>query len=387
MATGSLQVSRGRYVAMIRYKEGEKTRQVSRSLNLPAIKGNKRNANERLLELIQEFNEKEKHDVECNLNQNKRVKFTDYIGYWLEQKEAYVSPTTFQSYKIIVHDNILPYFEPLALFLDEVTGPILQTYFDKMIRSGKNGERLSSKTVKRYKTIINQVLTHARRMGLINTDPCEFITLPPCEDKNISYYSAQEIKTLFDALKGDTLEDLVYVTAVYGLRRSEVLGLKWDSVDFDNETVTIKHTVTKVSRVVEKDKTKNKSSYRTYPLLPKVKDIFIRLKGSEKKNSRLFRKEYHKNDYIFKWPDGKPFAPDYVSQHFAAVIKHKGLKYITFHGLRHSCASVLVNQGMTPKDIQEWLGHSDVRTTMNIYGHIDASRKKVIGETIANTVS
>lgn len=109
--------------------------------------------------------------------------------------------------------------------------------------------------------------------------------------------------------------------------------------------------------------------------------------AKERYYQNLFGNDYIKNDYIFKWPDGKPFAPDYVSQHFAAAIRHKGLKHITFHGLRHSCASVLVNQGMTPKDIQEWLGHSDVRTTMNIYGHIDASRKKVIGETIEKTVS
>lgn len=264
-----------------------------------------------------------------------------------------------------------------------MTYAIIQKYFDT---KRKSGEKLSSATLKRHKTIISQVLASARKEGIINNDPCEFVTIPPSETRQISFYSAQQLRTMFDALEDDPLKNLVYVATIYGLRRSEVLGLKWDSVDFDNDTVTIKHTVTKVSNLVEKDKTKNKTSHRSFPLDPSIKEILVKLKHEEEKNRKLFKKSYWESDYIFKWPDGKPFAPDYVSQHFAAVIKHKGMKHITFHGLRHSCASVLVNQGMTPKDIQEWLGHSDVRTTMNIYGHIDAARKKVVGETIAGMV-
>lgn len=108
--------------------------------------------------------------------------------------------------------------------------------------------------------------------------------------------------------------------------------------------------------------------------------------AKERYYQNLLGNDYIKNDYIFKWPNGKLFSSDYVYHHLENFIQKHGLPYLTFHGLRHSCASVLVNQGMTPKDIQEWLGHSDVRTTMNIYGHIDATRKKVVGETIAGMV-
>lgn len=91
--------------------------------------------------------------------------------------------------------------------------------------------------------------------------------------------------------------------------------------------------------------------------------------------------------FVFKWDNGKRFSPDYVSKHFSKTIENNGLHKLTFHGLRHSCASMLVNDGFNPKDIQEWLGHSDVRTTMNIYGHMDNSRKKVVGEAISKKLS
>ena len=106
---------------------------------------------------------------------------------------------------------------------------------------------------------------------------------------------------MFEVLKGDTLEDIVKITAMYGLRKSEALGIKWDSIDFENDTLTIKHTVSKVTSTVEKDKTKTNSSRRTLPLLPTAKEIFLRLKEKENENRKLFGKEYQKNDYVFKW--------------------------------------------------------------------------------------
>lgn len=125
------------------------------------------------------------------------------------------------------------------------------------------------------------------------------------------------------------------ITAIYGLRRSEVLGLKWDSIDFDTGTVTIRHTVSKVTKAVEKDKTKNATSYRSFPLTNEARSIFQAAKTEEQKNRRLFGKEYVESDYVFKWPDGHSYSPDYITEKFPALLKKHGMPHIRLHELRH----------------------------------------------------
>ena len=166
------------------------------------------------------------------------------------------------------------------------------------------------------------------------------------------------------------------------LRRSEVLGLKWDSIDFDTGMITIKHTVVRYTDIVEKDCTKNESSYRSFPLSDDVKTILLSLKNKESENRTLFENEYVENDYIFKWDNGECFKPDYISKKFRLLLTKNDLRQIRFHDLRHSCASLLVANGFTLKDIQEWLGLSDIQTTANIYAHLDIERKNKIADSM-----
>ena len=183
-----------------------------------------------------------------------------------------------------------------------------------------------------------------------------------------------------DAICDDPIYPLVKITALYGLRRSEVLGLKWDSVDFAAGRLTIKHTVSKVTTAVCKDKTKNSSSRRSFPLSQEAREIFLSAKTEEQINRQLCGADYEENDYIFKWPNGKPFSPDYVSSHFAHLLRDKHMPHIRFHELRHSCASLLLNSGCTLKDVQEYMGHADIQMTANIYGHLDMQRKQLLTE-------
>lgn len=171
---------------------------------------------------------------------------------------------------------------------------------------------------------------------------------------------------------------MICVDIFLGLRRSELLGLKWDSIDFENNTITIKHTVVKVNKLIEKDKTKTKSSYRTFPMTNDLRSIFINIKAKQKDNKELFKSEYIDTDYIFCWSNGKPYSPDYVSKHFSLLLRQNNLPHIRFHELRHSCASLLINDGCNLKDVQGWMGHSDIGVTADIYGHLFIERKKEI---------
>ena len=139
--------------------------------------------------------------------------------------------------------------------------------------------------------------------------------------------------------------------------------------------------------VVEKDRTKNDSSYRTYPLSEENKQILINLKKREDENRKLFGNSYIDNDYIFKWDNGSLYKPDYVSRKFAKILANNNLPPIRFHDLRHSCASLLLSKGCTLKDVQDWMGHADIKMTCNIYGHLDLTRKKATSEAIHEALS
>ena len=143
-------------------------------------------------------------------------------------------------------------------------------------------------------------------------------------------------------------------------RRSELLGLQWDSIDFERQTMYIRHTVAKVTEVVAIDKTK----------------------CQEEQNRLSFGGQYQENSYVFKWPDGHTYSPDYISHRFNDLIKKHNLPHIRFHELRHSCASMLIAMGWTLKDVQEWLGHADIKMTANIYSHLDTARKSSIAASL-----
>ena len=162
-----------------------------------------------------------------------------------------------------------------------------------------------------------------------------------------------------------------------------MLGLQWDGIDFERKSMTIRHTVSKVTEVVAKDKTKNASSRRTFPLTSEAVEIFTVAKRQEQRNRTAFGNEYQENNYVFKWPDGHTYSPDYVSHRFNDLLKKHSLPHIRFHELRHSCASMMIAMGWSLNDVQEWLGHSDVKMTANIYAHLDTTRKNNIAESLA----
>lgn len=378
--TGSLQTKNGKYYAVINLTDINGKRKQKWISTGYEIKRNKKNAEKFLREKLKEF------ELQENLIPTD-ILFSDYVLHWLSLIEKKVDTITYQGYKSVANAHIIPYFKEKGVKLSNIKRNDIQEYID--IKSacgrldGKGG--LSPKTIKTHRLIIQLVCKEAEKNDLILKSPCEFVVLPKQQRREADFYSIEELKQMFSELKNEQLYPLLYFTVMYGLRRSEVLGLKWDSINFDNNIITIKHTVVRYTTIVEKDSTKNASSHRSYPITPDVKNILLKLKEQEKENRRLFGGEYVENDYIFKWQDGKPFAPDYVSMKFNKLLKQHGLRHIRFHDLRHSCASLLVANGFMLKDIQEWLGHSDIQVTANIYAHLDAKRKTNIANSMSNS--
>ena len=378
--TGSLTVKGGKYYAVLNIYENGKRKPKWINSGLPE-KGNKRKAEAFLREKIAEY-ERMEGIVQSD------VLFADYIRHWLTHIARKVDEVTMQGYKTLADGHILPYFEQKKIPLRSLDHTMIQRYMDEKYQNGRLDGKggLSPRSLRLHKNIISQALDLAVQGKLIPANPCQFVELPQNVRYESTFYNAKQLQDLFKAFQGDELLPLVKITALYGLRRSELLGLQWDSIDFERKTMTIRHTVSKVTEVVAKDKTKNASSRRSFPLTAEAEAIFHRAKELEQQNRAAFGREYQENSYIFKWPDGHPYSPDYISHHFAKVLKKQGLPHIRFHELRHSCASLLIDMGFTLKDVQEWLGHSDIKMTANIYAHLDTARKSSIADSLADRI-
>lgn len=379
--TGSLQEKSGIYYMVLNTYENGKRKLRWISTGLP-VKGNKRKAEQLLRETLRKY-ETQGEPIRTD------VTFADYVRHWLTIAQRKVDPVTYQGYDILARTHVLPYFDGLGVRLQAVTLDVLQTYVDEKATKGRKDGKggLSPRSVRMHINVIRQTLEEAVKNGLLPNNPCHYLVLPRKQRYQSTFYTVQQLQALFEAIRGEDLYPLVKITALYGLRRSELLGLKWDSVDFERKTVTIKHTVSKVTQAVEKDTTKTASSYRSFPLLPEAEAIFRAAQTAQAENRRLFGKAYHPSEYIFTWPDGRLISPDHVTRKFAQLLKKHGLPHIRFHELRHSCASLLINEGFTLKDIQEWMGHADIQTTANIYGHLDVARKQSMADKLGSTLA
>lgn len=378
--TGSLQIKNDKYYMVLNGTKNGKRKQQWISTGLPA-KGNKRRAEQMLRERLAE--------AEQQAADAAHIPFTDYVMHWLQLAQERVDAVTYQNYQALTKRHILPWFDCKALALDRVDRKVLQAFLDEKHRNGRLDGKggLSEKSIRELKSILSLVCKEAQYEELLTTNPCELLKLPPKEQTKASFYTVAQLNALLEATREEPLYPIIKTAVVYGMRRSEILGLKWNSIDFENNTLTVKHTVVKVYETVEKDKTKTKSSRRSFPLTTEMREMFLSIRMEREENRRLFGKEYVGSEYVFCWPDGRPISSDYVSHRFGKILKKYGLPHIRFHDLRHSCASLLLNSGCNFKDIQDWLGHSDIGTTMNIYGHLDTTRKQTMAELMADAIT
>ena len=385
--TGSLQIKNNKYYLVLNTYENGKRKPKWIATEL-AAKGNKTRAPKLLRDTIKEYEQAEEARAEQEANWS-LMPFIDAIRLWYDDKisnfEHPIDEVTKQGYDTLMKNHVYPYFKEKGLRPCEITKDNLQEFINEKAKNGKlNGKGgLAPRSLKLIKNIVNQTLQFCVSEGMIPSNPCQFVKLPACQRYEAKFYTKSQIDELLEKIKNEPLYPLIRLTALYGLRRSEALGLCWDCVNFEAETITIRRTVSKVTTVVAKDKTKNTSSRRSFPMTPDIKQLLLELRAQQEQDKKFFGKEYHDCDYVFRWPDGRPFSPDYVSDKFPKLLKAAGMPKIRFHELRHSAASNLLNMGFSLKDVQEWLGHSDIKTTANIYGHLDAKRKMSMAEALA----
>lgn len=374
MVAGHLQEKKGLYYMVLGYTD-QTGKRVNKWLptGLP-VKGNKKRAEDMLMEARRKF-----EVVETVIQGD--MPFASYLTQWLEIAKSSVKPITHAGYENTVKSLIAPYFKARGITLTGLQAVDIQMFYTAQLK------RVSANTVIHYHAIIHRALKYAVKTDLIPLNPADKVERPKKQTFRASFYDSAEINRLFELVKGTRLELPVMLAAFYGLRRSEVVGLKWDAIDFDRGTIAIKHTVTACNMggkhvEIASDTTKTKSSLRTLPLVPVFRDKLLTLMEQQQENRALCGRSYCKDylDYICVDELGFRIKPAYLTATFPRFLEQSGMRVIRFHDLRHSCASLLLANGVPMKDIQEWLGHSDFSTTANIYAHLDYQSKLTSAE-------
>ena len=330
MVAGHLSEKKGYYYAVLNYKDytgKRKSKWVSTGL---PVKGNKRRAEKILADIKRDFVPEEPKRIEASML------FSDYMESWLNIIKGSVAVPTYSSYSEIVNKNIIPYFRERKITLQGLTAKDIQAFYLHEL------QRVSASTVIHYHANIHKALKYAVKIDLIEVNPADKVERPKRKQYVGSFYDADEINALFEAAKGTKLELPILFGAFYGLRRSEAVGLKWDAIDFEENTIVIRHTVTQCNVdgkkvIVASDTTKTKSSRRTLPLVPFVKERLLALKEEQAENRRLCGRSYIKEylGYVCVNEIGDLIKPSYVTRSFSKLLQANGFRHIRFHDLRH----------------------------------------------------
>ena len=371
MVAGHLTLKNGRYYAVLNYRNAggqRKTKWVA--LGLPE-KGNKRKAEAELARLRAEFEPPKEVGVLSS-----DMLFADYLLEWLEIAKGRLAVATYSSYAAMIKRPVGPYFRQRNLTLREQEARHLQMFYSEMLR------KVKPNTVIHYHAIIHSALKYAVKTDMLVQNVADKVDRPKKNSFQPVFLSAEEMQKMFEALRGTKLELPVLVAAFYGFRRGEVLGLKWDAIDFERGTISVIRTVTTITvegkqMEIEQQSAKTKSSLRTLPLIGSFREYFLQVKEAQELNKQVCGNCYnHEYDgFVFVDELGERMRANYLTSAFPKFLEDHGLRRMRFHDLRHSCASLLLANGVPLKHIQEWLGHSDFTTTANIYAHLDYKSK------------
>ena len=380
--TGSLKDRYGKYTAIINYyDETGKRRQKYHALNIP-VKGNKRKAEAALQEILHQY---ESEEVSIKKAKEDSPLMADFLWDWLKITAPTIERTTLESYEGLIKARLDGFFRGRRLRLCDLEPKHIRELHQSIFADGCNAN-----TVIHYHAVVRKALQYAVKNELVAVNVADKVDRPKKAKYLASFYNRDELSILFAATKSDPIGLVIQLAAYYGLRRSEVLGLRWSSIDFKRSTLSVNHKVTEgkvdgKSTLFTEDKLKTKSSFRTLPLIPCVRELLLAAKEQQAEYRAVFKKSYCEKyaDYICVDQMGKLFRPNYITDHFKTLLQQNNLRIIRFHDLRHSCASLLLAQGVSMKEIQDWLGHSTFNTTADIYAHLDFGSKQASANAIA----
>lgn len=311
-----------------------------------------------------------------------RQTVTQWLTTWLE---TYVQPNrrikTADGYAQIVRLYLTPHVGRHQL--GKLTREHVQTMLNALrVNGGRNGNALSARTVQYTRAVLRRALGEALKSGYIVRNVAAMVDAPQVEKRQPTILNAAQGQHLLTSVAGDHFEALYWVALLLGLREGEILGLRWEDVDFTAHTVRVVQTVKRANKQLLIEGPKNPGSVRTVSLPGVVERALSRRFETQQAEHRAARDHWVDTGLVFTTGFGTPFDPRKLLSEFKAHLAAAGLPEIRFHDLRHSSATVMLSQGIHPRTVMEILGHSQISTTMNTYAHVLPESRRAAAATL-----
>lgn len=313
-------------------------------------------------------------ELERKLAPAQELDLSHWLEYWMD---SIVRPnraeTTVYAYQKIIDNHIDPALGTVPL--KRLTPKMVQEYYTETQRA--NG--LSSNTMRRHHDLLSSALRSAVRQDVIPASPMERVEPPRARTTESYFYNNQELKLLYQKIEGNILELAVKLAGSLGMRREEICGLKWENVDLQRHLVLIREARTAYGATIVQKETKNRSSVRTLYLPDEVYLLLEQEQARQQQERCLQSPTYNPTDHVILDAKGVPYSPNALSLAFTRFVKKNDLPRLTFHGLRHTFATIASCQGASLFDIGKALGHSTPATTGRIYTHlVDRTHEELV---------
>ncbi len=315
------------------------------------------------------------------------ITLQDFLIQWFEHHKKFLTPATINGYHVNIHNHIIPCIGNIKL------NDLKTKHIEKMYLDLQKDKQLSGKTIKYVHNVLKVALKNAKEEGLIECNWCEKAKTPKVERYKSQLLSQEQIGILFENVANTPYETPIKLATILGLRRGEVLGLKFADVDFTQHTIEIKRQVSVIRNIEEKNNhsyygiksLKTECSNRKLYISKDVEDLILRQQIYNNHQKLLFGKEYCNNDLICCKDNGEVLSPQTLYHAFKRIIKACNLPDIRFHDLRHSYATLLIDLNIPIKVISQNLGHSSTAVTDIVYADSIQARQNV-ANIVANKI-
>ncbi|MFT3851364.1 MAG: site-specific integrase [Ilumatobacteraceae bacterium] len=308
-----------------------------------------------------------------------RITLGDYLTErWLPTKRAQLRRSTFDSYTRNVDNHVVPRIGNIAL--QKLTPEDLDEFYAGLLQDGRlNGKKtgkprgLSVKTVRYIHTIIRKALADAQRKGSVQRNVADLADAPKLSSvprRPMKVWTAEQLRSFIEGITDNRLYPAIYLASSTGMRRGEVLGIRWEDIDLEGLRLSVRHTVLNVAYEIEISEVKTDMSRRTVDLDPRTVTVLRAWRKTQLQERVALGLRPKDDSLVFADPDGSPVHPDLFSQTFDRLVADADVPRIRFHDLRHTHATILLKEGVPAKVVSERLGHANVAFTMSVYQHI-----------------
>ena len=314
----------------------------------------------------------------------KNGKYT--VGIWMDEwfenvAKIKVRASSHQTYKGYIDNHIKPNIGNIPI--EKLTTMDLQKFYRKLLTKGRierieskdQPKWLSAKTVRNINQVISSAMDLAVAQKIISANPTNACALPKIEHQEMQTIPAEQLQAFLNEARATGVYEMYYIELATGLRRGELLGLKWQDIDWKNGVIKVRRQVARVDGQIKEAPLKTKNSYRTVTISQQAIEV---LKEQKKKTN---------DTYVFPSPNGGPISPDSVNNMLKRVLERAGIPKIRFHDLRHTFATIALQNGVDIKTVSGMLGHFSAGFTLDTYAHVTTSAQKEAAQTMGNVLS